>query len=195
MKKILFASLCVLCASALKSPADSPSYVTKSKSAGASSVEVIFPADPVLQIRVVGVIGSSDLASSTFSFTGGDTAQVITLANTNTAATNIIIAATNGFAANDLVIISSASTNRTMTVGGFVNTTNVYLTGALGFAQTVGMDVFHLSAASTLGLGATTNKSYQGEAIYVAPRGRPLRLVVSGTSYSSVDSASAHYDP
>jgi hypothetical protein len=186
---VLFSAL------ALTALADSPSYVTKSKSAAAASVEVIFPADPVLQIRVVGVIGSSDLSSSTFSFTGGGTAQIITLANTNTAATNIVIMATNGFAANDIIIVSSAATNRSMTIGGFVNTTNVYLTGALGFAQTAGMDVYDMSAASTLGLGATTNKAYTGEAIYVAPRGRPMRLVVSGTSYSSVDAASVHYDP
>ncbi len=179
---------------ALSALAGSPTYVTKSAS-GTSSAEVLFPAISGTQIRVVGVIGSSDLTTSTFSFCAGDTAQVITFATNSLTSTNIIVSATNGFAANDLIVIANSATNRTLTIGGFINSTNIYTTGTIGIAQTVGMEIYHLCAPSTLLLGAITNKAYMGEAVYVAPAGRPLRLVVSGTAWATVDVCNVHYDP
>ncbi len=179
---------------ALPALAGSPTYVTKSGS-GTASTEVIFPAISGSQIRVVGVIGSSDLATSTFSFCAGDTAQVVTTATSSLTTSNIIVAATNGFAASDLIVISSPATNKTLTILGFPTATTIQCTAAVQFAQTVGMEVFHLCTPSTLLLGAITNKAYMGESVYSAPAGRPMRLVVNGTSICSVDVCNVHYDP
>jgi hypothetical protein len=193
MKKCFLASL-PLCAFALTALSDSPSYKPASAQ-GTTSAEVIFPADPVLQIRVVGAIGSSDKASSVFSFRGGGTPAAITVASTNLSATNIYVGGYVGFSTNDLIVIQTPATNRTLTVWGLANGTNVITTAAVGVTQYVGSEIFDLGAATTLKCGAITNTSYQGEAIYVAPRGRPLRVLLDGTSYSSLDSVTVHYDP
>ena len=50
--------------------ADSPTFVSKSGS-GTTSTEIIFPADPVSQIRLVVAIASSDKAASKFTFSAG----------------------------------------------------------------------------------------------------------------------------
>ena len=119
----------------------------------------------------------------------------MTVTNYSLTATNIIVAATNGFAPNDLLIFSNGYTNRTLTVYGFASTTNIQVTTGVGATQFVNSDVFHLNGTTTtFGLGATTNKAFSGEALYVAPRGRPLRIVIDGTSYSSADVMSARYE-
>jgi hypothetical protein len=170
-------------------------YSSQSSGVGTTGAEIIFPADPVLQIRVVGIIGSSDLASSSFGFQGGGTPAVITYANTNLAATNIYVAGYTGFATNDLIIIQGVSSNKTLTIYGLNNSTNIMTTGPVGVAQLVGAEIFDLGPTNKIKCGAITNQSYQGEAIYVAPRGRPLRVTVNGTGYASLDSVSVHYDP
>jgi hypothetical protein len=180
---------------AVTSFAGSPAYSSQSSGIGTTGAEVIFPADPVLQIRVVGIIGSSDLSSSTFGFQGGGTPAVITYANTNLAATNIYVSGYTGFATNDLLIIQGLSSNKTLTIYGLNNSTNIMTTSAIGVAQTVGGEIFDLGTTNRIKCGAITNQSYQGEAIYVAPRGRPLRVTLTGTGYSSLDSVTVHYDP
>jgi len=175
--------------------ADSPTYETRGPVTGTSSAEVIFPDDPQTQLRLVTLIGSSDLAASVFSLRAGDYAINITTANTNLAATNIIVAQTNAIAiSNDLIIVGNGFSNKTLTVWGSLGSTNIITTAAIGITQRVGDSVFHLSAATSLGIGASSNKTFTGDAIYVAPKGRPLRVLVNGTSYSSVDTASAHRD-
>src|SRR5258708_4827803 len=193
MKKFFFASL-PLCAFALTAFADSPSYKAASAS-GTTSAELIFPADPVLQIRVVGVIGSSDKAGSKFSFSTGGTPAAITVASTNLSATNIYVGGYAGFSTNDIIVIQTPVTNRSLTVWGLANSTNIITTAAVGVTQLVSSEVFDLGAATTLKAGAITNTSYQGEAIYVGNRGRPLRVTLDGTAYSSLDSVTVHYDP
>ncbi len=174
--------------------AGSPSYSSFTAS-GTTGAEVIFPADPVLQIRVVGVIGSSDKAASVFQFSGGGTPGVISFANTNTAATNIYVSGYVGFSTNDLLVIQAGTSNKSLTIFGLNNSTNIMTTSAVGIAQTVGMEIFDMGTTNKLKCGAITNQSYQGEAIYVAPRARPLRVVLDGTGYSSLDSVTVHYDP
>src|SRR5258708_19897802 len=109
--KCFLASL-PLCAFALTALSDSPSYKPASAS-GTTSAEVIFPADPVLQIRVVGAIGSSDKAASVFSFRGGTTPSVVTVADGTASDTNIIVVGYAGFSTNHLPLFTPPPTNLT----------------------------------------------------------------------------------
>ena len=180
----------------LSAVAGSPTYTSLTGS-GTTSAEVIFPADPVLQVRVVGLIGSSDKATSKASFWPGSTLVTVTYTNSGPSSTNIYVGGYTGIATNDLIVVSTGATNRTLTVYGLANNTNLMVTGALGFALTPNAaQVFDLGSAAgaSVGIGANTNKVYASEAIYVAPRGRPLRVVLDGTAYSSLDSVTAHYD-
>jgi len=81
MKKTLLGLFAGLIVSAVTGRADSPIYKTLSGAAGTTSSEVIFPADPVTQIRVVSVFGSSDKVASVFSFRGGTTVVSISASN------------------------------------------------------------------------------------------------------------------
>ncbi len=132
--------------------AGSPSYSSFTAS-GTTGAEVIFPADPVLQIRVVGVIGSSDKAASVFQFSGGGTPGVISFANTNTAATNIYVSGYVGFSTNDLLVIQAGTSNKSLTIFGLNNSTNIMTTSAVGIAQTVGMEIFDMGTTNKLKCG------------------------------------------
>src|SRR5260370_28627213 len=97
--KLLFSILSVV--SIISALSDSPSYKPASAQ-GTTSAEVIFPADPVLQIRVVGAIGSSDKASSVFSFRAGGPPSAVTVASTNLSATNLHVGRHVGFSPHPL---------------------------------------------------------------------------------------------
>lgn len=173
--------------------AGSPTFVNKTAT-GTTSAEVIFPADPALQIRVVTAFATSDKAASVLSFTSGAGAYVISAANV--AGTTITVSQTNGLAPSDVLIISAAngSTNYARTISSFANSTNIVLTASTQNATAVGDSVYKMSAATTIKVAAAS-VTYNGDAIYVgASQGRPVRCVLDGTSACSIDSMSARYE-
>ena len=167
---------------------------TNLNASGSTSAEVIFAADPTLQVRVVGAIGTSDKSASVFSFRRGTTLATVTAATVN--ATNITVNSTNGFGASTNIIIQTASgqvssaTTHSVLSG---NSTNIWITATNAIVPAVGDTIFLMSGATTIKCGATT-ANYQGEAIYVGNPGRPVRCVLDGTSACSLDSMTAHYD-
>lgn len=160
---------------------------------GSTSAELIFSADPVRQMRLVSVLATSDKSDAVISLRTGTKAFDIAAANTNTSATNIVFASTSGLASNDVVIIATATTNKSATVWGTSGGTNLLLTAAAGITWSAGDVLYLLGSATTLPLGAAS-KAYAAEALFVANQGRPLRIVVDGTSACTIDSAAVKFE-
>jgi len=172
ISKIGFTVLAVVCATVTMAQTV-PTYTTKNAS-GTTTCEVHFPANPQQQVRIVGAIATSDKAASVLSWRTGSTPY--TISATNAAGTTITVSYTNGLAANDVLVIQKANgTCISGTIRSFATSTNITL------------------AATTIKVGATT-VTYQGEAIYVGTRGRPVRVVLDGTSACSLDSITARYE-
>lgn len=155
---------------------------------GSTSAELIFSADPLRQMRLVSVLATSDKSDAVISLRTGTRSYDIATVNTNTSATNILFTSTSGLASNDVVIIATATTNKTATVWGTSGGTNLLLTAAAGITWSAGDVLYLLGPATSLPLGATS-KAYAADALFVANHGRPLRLVVDGTSACTIDSA------
>jgi len=187
-KKMRFNKTAIIAAVGLAATlviAASATYVQKTAS-GTTSATVIFSGDAQKQTRIVGLVASSDKATSTISLRSGTTAFVIATANTNTAATNVILSTVGSLASNNVVLLQLGATNVQRTVWGTIGTTNLVLTSTVGGAQAVGDQVFLASAATTLNLGAVTN--YAAPAFYVgSSAGRPVSIIVDGTSNCSID--------
>lgn len=189
MKISLLAISTTLCATAAL--ASTPSYETLNGS-GSTAAEVIFPAKPDQQIRVVGAIATSDKAASVLSFRTG--AMPVSISASNAAGTGITVTRTNGLAPNDLIVIQRADgTTASGTIASFPASTNITLNATTGTITLPGDQVYKLGAATTLKCGAAT-VNYQGEAIFVGRFGRPIRCVLDGTSACSLDSVTARYE-
>ena len=172
-------------------PAAGADYVTKNAS-GTTSCEVHFPADPQAQIRLVGAIATSDKAASVLSIRTGTTPYVI--GSSNASGGTISVTTTNGLAADDvLVIVNADGTHTSAVIAAFLNTTNITLVATNGVVTLPGDEVYKMSAATTLKCAAAT-VNYQGEAIYSGNRGRPVRVVLDGTSACSLDAITVRYD-
>jgi hypothetical protein len=183
-----------------------PTFATFSGT-GTSAANVIIPQKPTSQVRVVSLIAQSDLASSAINIYSGTTARSIAQATTNIASTILILDATNGLASSALLYVQGATSNVVATlsswtqtniwsgVGTITNTLGyVVLTGALGIPQTVNMEVEVLGNQVTLGQGATTNRVYASDGLYVANYGRAAYVTVNGTSNCGLQSVTVHYD-
>lgn len=168
-----------------------PTFVT-STAQGSSSATVYFASQPLQQVRIVGAIASSDLSSSTIAFATGITPHSVTYSNAS--GTSIYIDATNGWAASDVLVIEGKNGTTNVTISSFTGSTNITTSASTGFATLPGDQLYKLGTAVTLTVGAKTNVNYQGEAIFVGNRGRPVRAVVTGTSYSSADSITGRYE-
>jgi hypothetical protein len=160
-------------------------YTTK-QSNGSTTATVYFGATAGKQIRVVNLNGQSDKGAAVFSFRTGTAAYKVASAAVSTA-TNIVLTATNGLAANDVILIQTASGSFTnATIHGFESTgTNVALTAQIGFAVAAGDAVYELGSATTIRCGTNNPAApttYAGEAIYVGTIGRPVMIQVDGTS-------------
>ena len=168
-----------------------PVFVTQSAS-GTTTSFVSFATSPMQQIRMVGAIASSDLSSANILIRGGTTP--VTCAYTNPAGTSFGVAATNGFYVGDFVVIekvSGAITNGQITAFGAA--TNIVL-GQNVFATVPGDQMYRLDAGVKLWCGVQTNRNYQGDALYVGQRGRPVHVIVNGTSACSLDSITGRYE-
>lgn len=170
-----------------------PEYVTKNAS-GTTAATVYFPADALKQPRLVGVIATSDKAASVLSIRAGVGAYTIMVANSTTTSTTHWLNTTNGLAANDVLVLQKADgTMASSTVSALE--TNMVTTAAGGFGVAVlpGDQVYKMSAATSIKVGAATLSTH-GPSIYAGNRGRPIRIVLDGTSACSVDSSTAVYE-
>lgn len=169
-------------------------YVTQTN-AGTTSAVVNFAADPQAQIRLCNVIGTSDKASAVFSFRTG-TGKYLVGGICTAAGTNVTITSTNGLVANDLILIQRADGLMTNVQVFSITTSNVNFTSSASLALTNGDALFELSAATALPCGTNSPirpTAYSGEAVYSGNLGRPVRIVLDGTSACSIDAATAVY--
>lgn len=188
MKKLIAASLIALTALCVWA-AD---LVVKTAS-GSTSATVIFPANGTQKIRVTGLMGKSDKATSVWSIRSGISAYALTATNATTS-TNLYVADYTGIAANDVIILQNADgTCTAATVFGVANTTNIQLTAQIGVAGAIGDVVYELGTAQTLNVGAAT-VNYQGAAYHLTRGGVPVRIVLDGTSACSIDAATVSYE-
>lgn len=157
---------------------------------GTTLAEIIIPAQPLQQIRVVGAVVTSDKAGSNLGFQTGNTPYVVGLSNN--AGTTVTLTYTNGLSVNTNVIVSSSTTNASGKISSLSGTTNIVLAAAV-FATVPGNEVYTLSGTNTLPVGATTI-SYQGEALFVGNKGRPLRVTCDGTSAVTINSLTVRYE-
>jgi hypothetical protein len=192
MKNILLTgALAIGLAISVSAQVGSPIFITQTAS-GTTTAVTFFATSPTLQMRVVGAIASSDLVSANLTFKSGTTPLSIT--KSNALGTTIDVGYTNGFAVGDIVLLEKATgviTNAQ--IASFTGATNIVF--SYNIPQTlVGDQIYKLGAATTLGVGAQTNRNYQGDALFVGQRGRPVQVLVNGTSACSLDSITARYE-
>jgi hypothetical protein len=118
----------------------------------------------------------------------------LSITKSNALGTTIDVAYTNGFAVGDIVLLEKQTgviTNAQ--IASFTGATNIVFT--YNIPQTLAGDqIYKLGAATTLWVGVQTNRNFQGEAIFVGNRGRPVQVLVNGTSACSLDSITARYE-
>lgn len=190
-KLLLTAALLAVFAASAWAQYTVPIFVTQTASGTTTSV-TFFATSPLQQIRIVGAIASSDLAAANLTFKSGTTP--VTCAYTNASSTWFGVAATNGFAIGDFVLVETKAgvmTNAQIT--GFTLATNIIFADKI-MATVPGDQLYKLGTATTLWCGVQTNRNYQGEAIFVGNRGRPVQVIVNGTSACSLDSITARYE-
>ncbi|MCX6924554.1 MAG: hypothetical protein NT154_15270 [Verrucomicrobia bacterium] len=168
-----------------------PTYTTLSASGTTTSV-VYFATSPAQQVRIVQAFVTSDLATANLSFRTGGTPLTIT--KTNAAGTTIDVASTNGFAAGDWVLLEKKTGVITNAViASFTGATNIVFTYNVP-ATAIDDQIYKLGTAVNLLVGATTNKTFSGVAIFVGNNGRPVQVYLNGTSACSLDAITARYE-
>jgi hypothetical protein len=168
-----------------------PTYLTKSSS-GTTTAMVHFVTSPMQQVRIVSAFATSDLTGSKMTFWPGNTPQTVTVSNV--LGTTVTVAATNGFAVGDLVILEKASGAGTnATIASFGSTTNLVFTQNV-FATVPGDQVYDAGASPTSLSVGSNSVTLTGDMIYVGNRGRPVVVRVNGTSACSLDAITARYE-
>jgi hypothetical protein len=168
-----------------------PTFLTFTGS-GTTTAWVQCASSPMQQVRIVQAIASSDLAGANLLFSTGIVPNTIT--KSNVLGTTIDVSYTNGFGVGDLVVlekINGTVTNAQITA--FTGATNIIF----GFnipATVPGDQIYKMSTPVKLWVGVFTNRVYSGEAIFVGNRGRPVQVLVNGTSACSLDAITAHYE-
>jgi hypothetical protein len=163
---------------------------------GSTLSTVYSPAQPLQQIRVVGAICTSDLAGSVLSLSTGVGAYTV-LSNATSSATTIYIASTNGLTAGDALVLQTwGATNGYNTVASSPTVSNalVITAGGFGAAVQAGDQLYKMSAATTIPIGSNGTVNYQGEALFVGNKGRPVRATLNGTSSNTINAITARYE-
>ena len=130
-----WALIAVLLSLCLCARANIPTYHTYGGAGGNSTYpsQVIFPADPNSQIRVVSVFYSSDLAGALLNFSSGTTEYSLVYSNCSSTTLTNVINSTNGLSPNAVVILQHNGIDYTNYVSSFGNTgTNTYTVPLFG---------------------------------------------------------------
>lgn len=188
-----------------------PIYKTVSGYGNAAApATVFFPSDPASQIRVVYVNYGSDSNAAVLNFSTGATAVDIAATNAATSSVTNLITSTNGLSVGAVIVLqhngvdypstvvtwnSSTNYNPATTNGAATGGTNVVLAaGGWGVNTSIHDDVYVMSAATPIPIGAGTNV-INGTAIYVGAYGYPVEAQLTPASVTNrVYSAGASYD-
>lgn len=208
MKKLFLLAI-GLASVCLTAKAVLPTFRTFSGYGNATTpAQIIMPADPNSQIRIVSLYYTSDTNIAGISFSTGVGAYY--QANTNALTSSITnwVNTTNGLVPTSTLVLQQNGqtyTNALVSFGSFITGTNsfgvvtnqafvVLGTGGWGTNALVGADIFQMGSASTIYVGAGTN-ALNGDAIYVGNYGRPVIATLSpALSTNRIPSLSTHYD-
>ena len=171
-----------------------PQYLTTTAT-GTTLSTAYFAAQPLQQVRIVGAICTSDLAGSVLSLSSGVGAYTVA-SNATSSATTIYITSTNGLVSGDVLVLQTwGGTNAYDTVASNPTASNAVVITASGFGVAVTADdqIYKMSAASTIPIGSGTG-NYQGEALFVGNKGRPVRATLNGTSANTINTLTARYE-
>lgn len=158
-----------------------------------TSAVVIFPAVGNSRVRVTGLMGKSDKATSVWNIRSGVGEYTLTATNASTG-TNIFVSNVSGLVSNDVIILQNIDgTCTSAIVWGTNNVTNLIVTAAIGVNGAIGDKVYELGTAQTINVGAAT-VNYQGNGYHVSRGGVPVRIILDGTSACSIDAATAIYE-
>jgi hypothetical protein len=181
--------------------AASPTFLSKSGT-NTGLTTVVFPADPLTQIRLVNVICTSDTNLANVTVYGGTSAHSTTngLSTTNVNAgagsSNLFLTSVSPLTNSDWVVVETQVTNFLTKIASVSGTSNmITLTNSIGFTNTTPVNVYRM-ADFTRGwvVGAVSNKIFSSDALYVAPSsGRPVAIILGPSGSNSVD-ASIRYE-
>lgn len=198
LKLLAVALATTLTLSALAQPAR---FSTKNDGGNSSGgAEVIFPAHPGTQTRIVNVLYQSDTNNAQLSFTAGTAAYSTLYTNAASSSVTNSVNVTNGLAASSIVVLqhlgvcypaSISSVGSNTTQGAFV----VLASGGFGVSSSVNDPVYLMSSATTIPVGQTTN-ALSGFSVFAADNpGRPVRVVLTpALSTNRLNSVTAVYE-
>ena len=200
MKKLTLIGVGILASIAVL--ATLPTFKTTSAT-GTSSASAYFAADPNSQIRIVSADLTSDLSSSTLTFTTGAGAYWQTWTNVASSSVTNAINSTNGLTVGAEIVLWHAGIPYSAIVTNWIQNTNalpsggtnvVLMSGGWAVAASVGDQIELQSTNTAIAVGAVTNSWINGEAVYVGNYGRGVRAKLTGTSACAITVLSAHYD-
>lgn len=152
----------------------------------------VTPSTPI--VRYINV--SSDLATSKIRFYAL-TNPVTILNPTNSGTTNFVCSSTNGFAANNFVVIKHVLTDTYERLPLFlVQNTNQLVVKFPPVTQcTAGDILWYANPTGSIAVGATSNSvpTGAGSFIYAGQYGRPLLIEIDGTSTATINAVSGDY--
>jgi len=169
-----------------------PQFVTY-RSSGTTTSWVQIASSPMQQCRVVQAIASSDLAGANLLFSSGVTPVTVTYSNA--LGTTVSVGYTNGFGpAGQLCTLERAGTILTnMQIASFTGSTNIVFTYNIP-ATVPGDQIYTMSTPVKLWVGVFTNRPFSGEAVYVGNKGRPVQVLLNGTSACSIDALTVKFE-
>ena len=108
--------------------------------------------------------------------------------------TSCPVAATNGFAENDVVIIRHQATDtyERAVLGAFATNNAIVLSASPGTAMAAGDLIYRVAASGTIPINNTT-ANYYGNIIYSGKPGVPLMVDIDGTSACQINAVCATY--
>jgi hypothetical protein len=141
-------------------------------------------------VKFVSVTSDKTAAVLTF-YTVGAPVQSI---SGNTSISNLVVASTNGFLENDIVVIRhiASDTYERRVVHAVSSSTNLTIKSPLTAATVAGDLVYKATAAGTIPVGNAT-VTLSGAGIWAGQRGRPLLLEVDGTSACHINAVGGIY--
>ena len=195
MKKLILIT-CLSLAAAFKSPAATPSYSNKNAGGnGTSGAEVIFPADPQGQIRLVSVQWQSDTNTGALEFQTAVGAYTASYTNRSTTDTTQCVSSTSGLVTNTWLVLQHLGVcYKALLVATNSGTNAILGSGGWGVISSVNDAVYPLSTTNTISVGATTNWQ-NGEALFVGNLGRPVRVQLTpALTTNRLNSVTARYE-
>ena len=187
--KTLIATLLLAAGLEFTAPAATPFYSSQRAASAADAswpAALTFPSAANTQIRLVSLCWRSDSNAAIVSLSTASNAYVMAITNRSATDTTQMVASTAGMITNSLLIMEQGGVCYTNTLVATNSATNAITISGWGVIGAVGSSIYQMGTATTISSGWTTNTCLDGEAIYVAEPGRPLRITVSPVSVSNI---------